>query len=93
MGLGQCLLIEVDEVDRPLLVQSVNTGGDVSGEQFDLQVGDGGCGAFNTCAGSSIPKFYEKRVQFLVFLHFHSSFLPSDTQISTFENHVEFQTY
>jgi len=57
MGLGQCLLIEVDEVDRPLLVQSVNTGGDVSGEQFDLQVGDGGCGAFNTCAGSSTSMF------------------------------------
>jgi len=52
-GLGQCLMIEVDDIDRPLLVQSVNTGSDVAGDQFDLQIGDGGCGAFNTCAGGS----------------------------------------
>merc|ERR1712038_778525 len=37
---------------RPLLVQSINTGSDVAGNQFDLQIGDGGAGAYNTCAGS-----------------------------------------
>jgi len=50
-GLGACFLLEVSGVDHPLLVQSINTGSDVDGNQFDLQVGDGGAGAFNTCAG------------------------------------------
>lgn len=40
-----------------LLVQSINTGSDVAGNQFDLQVGDGGAGIFNTCAGSSGAMF------------------------------------
>merc|ERR1719481_1365224 len=52
-GLGACYLLNVDSVDRPLLVQSINTGSDVSGNQFDLQEGAGGCGAYNTCAGGS----------------------------------------
>jgi hypothetical protein len=33
-------------------VQSINTGSDVSGNQFDLTQGDGGTGAFNWCAGN-----------------------------------------
>lgn len=50
-GLGACYRLKVDTLDRDLLVQSVNTGSDVSGNQFDLQQGDGGTGAFNNCAG------------------------------------------
>jgi hypothetical protein len=52
-GLGACYRMAVEGVDKDLLVQSVNTGSDVAGNQFDLQIGDGGTGAFNTCAGSS----------------------------------------
>lgn len=51
-GLGACYRLQVEGVDRDLLVQSINTGSDVDGNQFDLQIGDGGAGAFNTCAGS-----------------------------------------
>lgn len=56
-GLGACYRITVDGVDRDLLVQSVNTGSDVAGNQFDLQVGDGGAGAYNNCAGASGAMF------------------------------------
>jgi len=52
-GLGACYRIKVQGVDRDLIVQAINTGGDVQGNQFDLQVGDGGFGANNKCAGSS----------------------------------------
>jgi hypothetical protein len=34
-GLGACFRLKVDTLDRDLLVQSVNTGSDVSGNQFD----------------------------------------------------------
>lgn len=54
-GLGACYRVQVDGVDRDLLVQSINTGHDVSGNQFDLQVGNGGAGLFNTCAGGTNP--------------------------------------
>merc|ERR1712168_1400163 len=50
-GLGACYLITVDTIDRPLLVQSINTGYDVWDSQFDLMQGAGGFGAYNTCAG------------------------------------------
>lgn len=56
-GLGACYLLDVTGVDRPLLVQSINTGSDVDGNQFDLMIGDGGAGAFNTCAGSATSMF------------------------------------
>jgi len=52
-GLGACYRLKVDGVDRDLILQAINTGGDVQGNQFDLQVGDGGFGANNKCAGSS----------------------------------------
>jgi len=58
MGLGACYLINVDTIDRPLLVQSINTGGDVYGNQFDLMQGAGGCGAYNTCAGGSMESMF-----------------------------------
>jgi len=52
-GLGICYRMSVEGVDKDLIVQSINTGSDVAGNQFDLQVGNGGTGAFNNCAGKS----------------------------------------
>jgi len=57
MGLGACYHFEVAGIRKPLVLQSINTGGDVDGNQFDLQEGDGGAGAFNTCAGSSTSMY------------------------------------
>lgn len=54
-GLGSCYRIKAEGVAKDLLVQSINTGSDVSGFQFDLMIGDGGAGAYNTCAGGSSP--------------------------------------
>lgn len=54
-GLGACYRMQVEGISKDLIVQSVNTGSDVAGAQFDLQVGDGGAGAFDTCAGGSNP--------------------------------------
>lgn len=54
-GLGACYRVQVEGVDRDLILQSINTGHDVSGNQFDLQVGNGGAGLFNTCAGGTNP--------------------------------------
>jgi len=51
-GLGMCVRIKHDMSDQELIVQSINTGSDVSGNQFDLMQGDGGTGAFNWCAGN-----------------------------------------
>lgn len=42
---------------RPIIVQAINTGSDVSGNQLDLQIGDGGAGAFNTCAGDATSMY------------------------------------
>lgn len=58
-GIGACYRLQIGSegggVGKDLLLQSINTGSDVSGFQFDLQVGDGGAGLFNTCAGGSSP--------------------------------------
>jgi len=58
-GLGACYRLQIGTegggVAKDLLLQSINTGSDVSGFQFDLQVGDGGAGAFDTCAGGATP--------------------------------------
>jgi len=58
-GIGACYRLQIGSegggVAKDLLLQSINTGSDVSGFQFDLQVGDGGAGLFNTCAGGSSP--------------------------------------
>merc|ERR1719329_1355652 len=56
-GIGACFRLTVDTLDRDLIVQSVNTGSDVSGNQFDLQIGAGGAGAYNNCAGASGAMF------------------------------------
>ena len=61
-GLGACYRLQVRATDcsdrlggaaleRDIIAQSVNTGFDVSNIQFDLQMGNGGTGAFNNCAG------------------------------------------
>jgi hypothetical protein len=41
--------------EKDIIAQSINTGSDVSGNQFDLQVGDGGAGIFDACVGGSAP--------------------------------------
>lgn len=56
-GIGACYRLKVDLMDKDIIVQSINTGSDVAGNQFDLQVGDGGAGAFNNCAGQSWSMF------------------------------------
>jgi len=56
-GIGACFRLTVDTMDKNLIVQSVNTGSDVSGNQFDLQVGAGGAGAYNNCAGKAGSMF------------------------------------
>jgi len=67
-GLGACYRLVVHETDcgelrggprlrRDIIAQSVNTGSDVSNIQFDLQVGNGGTGAFNNCAGDGWSMF------------------------------------
>ena len=58
---GLCYRISVASVDRDLIVQVVNQGGDVPDGNFDLQMGDGGFGVFNACTsgngGSSVPQY------------------------------------
>lgn len=54
-GIGNCYRISTNTSDVDLLVQSINTGSDVAGNQFDLQVGDGGAGIFNACVGGDSP--------------------------------------
>lgn len=54
-GLGACFKIKASGVAKELILQSINSGHDVSSGQFDIQVGNGGAGKFNTCAGGSQP--------------------------------------
>lgn len=56
-GLAACYRLTVEGVDKDIIAQSVNTGHDVAGTQFDLQIGAGGAGAFNTCAGDDRSMF------------------------------------
>ena len=56
-GLGACYRLTVDGVTKDIIAQSINTGSDVAGNQFDLQIGAGGAGAFNTCAGDGRSMF------------------------------------
>mmetsp|Transcript_4978 Transcript_4978/g.11685 ORF Transcript_4978/g.11685 Transcript_4978/m.11685 type:complete len:417 (-) Transcript_4978:65-1315(-) len=56
-GLGQCVQLHVLGLDREIIAQSINTGHDVSVNQFDLQMGAGGTGLFNTCAGDVSSMF------------------------------------
>ena len=56
---GKCYRISASGIDRDLIVQVVNQGGDVPDGNFDLQVGDGGYGVFDACVsdGTSVPQF------------------------------------
>jgi len=54
-GIGNCYRITTNTSDIDLIVQSINTGSDVAGDQFDLQVGDGGAGIFDACVGGDSP--------------------------------------
>lgn len=56
-GLAACYRLTVEGVDKDIVAQSINTGFDVAGKQFDLQIGAGGAGAYNTCAGSAGSMF------------------------------------
>ena len=56
-GLAACYRLHVDGVTKDIIAQSINTGHDVAGNQFDLQIGAGGAGAFNTCAGDARSMF------------------------------------
>eukprot|EP00663_Eupelagonemidae_sp_cell21sb_P010128 gene10128-biopygen5197 len=50
-----CNRLKVEGMANDIIAQSINTGSDVSGNQFDMQVGDGGAGIFNVCAGGKAP--------------------------------------
>jgi len=67
-GLGNCYRMRVRDtecgdinsgelLERDIIAQAINTGSDVSNVQFDLQIGNGGTGAFNNCAGKSWSMF------------------------------------
>lgn len=63
-NMGGCYRISYAEagtgtatLSKDLIVQAVNSGGDVHCPQFDLQVGVGGTGAFNNCHGSDVSMF------------------------------------
>jgi len=68
-GLGNCYRLSVVDticggdpnagtpLERNIIAQAVNTGSDVANIQFDLQVGNGGTGAYNSCAGGPSSMF------------------------------------
>jgi len=56
-GLGACYRLKVQGMEKDVIAQSINTGHDVAGNQFDLQMGAGGAGAYNTCSGDSFSMF------------------------------------
>jgi len=56
-GLGACYRLKVAGVGKDIIAQSINTGTDVAGNQFDLMMGAGGVGSFNNCAGGSNSMF------------------------------------
>ena len=56
-GLAACYRLRVEGMEKEIIAQSINTGHDVAGTQFDLQIGAGGAGAFNTCAGDERSMF------------------------------------
>lgn len=56
---GLCYRITTNNLNRDLIVQIVNAGGDVPNGNVDLQTGDGGFGLFGACTISSttMPQF------------------------------------
>lgn len=52
--LGSCFLLTFNDGQKDIIAQVVNTGYDMTNpNQFDLQMGAGGMGAFNACAGDA----------------------------------------
>ena len=67
-GLGNCYRMKVQDtncedalggipLEREIIAQAINTGSDVANIQFDLQIGNGGTGAYNSCAGQGTSMF------------------------------------
>lgn len=56
---GKCYRITATGIAKDIIVQSVNLGGDVADNNFDIQTGDGGHGLFNGCTieGTTLPQF------------------------------------
>ena len=56
---GLCYRITTSSLDRDLIVQIVNSGGDVSNGNVDLQTGDGGFGYYDACTqeDTKMPQF------------------------------------
>lgn len=56
---GLCYRITASNLDRDLIVQMVNTGGDVPNGNVDMQTGDGGFGLFDACTidTTQMPQF------------------------------------
>ena len=62
-GLGDCFRLTTDTMDKDVIIHSVNTGSDVSGNKFDLQVGAGD-DLQKLCNGGSNPTLVDAvRVQ------------------------------
>jgi len=57
-NLGKCYRITASNVDKDLIVQNINSGVDVDGTQFDLQMGAGGFGLYNACASDNENDLY-----------------------------------
>jgi len=56
-GLGACYRLSARGVAKDIIAQSINTGYDVEGNQFDLQMGAGGAGIFDICVGAAGSMF------------------------------------
>lgn len=57
--LGRCFRLTFMDGQKDIIAQAVNTGYDMSNpNQFDIQMGAGGMGAFNACAGEANTSMY-----------------------------------
>ena len=67
-GLGNCYRMKVQDtncedalggipLEKEIIAQAINTESDVANIQFDFQIGNGGTGAYNSCAVQSTSMF------------------------------------
>jgi hypothetical protein len=67
-NMGKCYEVSLSNVQQKGLFQVINQGGDVSTNQFDLQMGDGGFGLFDGCAAptskGATPMFAGSKADF-----------------------------
>eukprot|EP01038_Epipyxis_sp_PR26KG_P013164 gene13164-17637_t len=55
---GLCYRLTTADISKDIIFQVINQGGDVLGDNFDIQTGAGGFGVHNACAGTSMnPQF------------------------------------